>query len=463
MKKIIILGLISMSVAFSSCKKYLDVEPKQTLADNLVVTNLQGLQTVETAAFNGLQSGDIYGGGIIANTELWADYISTNPISDFSLSQIRSHQFNVYNSQAGGLWGTGYHTILIANTVLKYAPNFASGSQTLVNELMGESYFVRAVAHYEILREFAQPSGYTADDSHLGIPIRLTPASSTTDGQNTPRSSVAEVYAQIVSDLMKADSLLPTSEDFGNSIYVKKYVAEAFLAKVYFSQNKYAQAQDYASRVVSSGAYALNDSVAAIYNLLGSQSTSENVFQIINKVNDYDGTLHGRFSVPPFGSTVPMYMMNTNFASILASAKANNDRRYTALYKRSFGIYFCKKYDAQYQNIPVVRYAEMLLTRAESEAQQGDYTDALADLNLIRTRAGLFPETSTGAALITAIRNERAMELGMEGDHYFEVKRTKGTFHSQFSDYAWNDQTMVYPIPAQEVNQNKSMVQNPGY
>jgi hypothetical protein len=59
----------------------------------------------------------------------------------------------------------------------------------MVNELMGESYFVRAVARYEILREFAQPSGYAADDSHLGIPIRLTPAASTTDGQNTPRST----------------------------------------------------------------------------------------------------------------------------------------------------------------------------------------------------------------------------------------------------------------------------------
>jgi hypothetical protein len=214
--------------------------------------------------------------------------------------------------------------------------------------------------------------------------------------------------------------------------------------------------------MVISGPFSLNDSVATTYTPLGTTTTPETVFQIINESNDNDGTLHGRFSVPPFGSTVPLYIMNTPFQVILQTAKANNDRRF-ALYKRSFGLYFCKKYDQQYANVTVVRLAEMLLTRAECEAQAGNNTDALADLNKVRSRAGLFPETSSGAALVTAIRNERTLELAMEGDHYFEVKRIKDTYHTQFGDFQWNDPVMVYPIPAQEVNQNKNMVQNQGY
>ena len=164
-----------------------------------------------------------------------------------------------------------------------------------------------------------------------------------------------------------------------------------------------------------------------------------------------------------------MYTMSPSFVSILTAAKAVGDRRYFKLYKRSpFGT-ICTKYNPSnpYMNIPVVRYAEILLLRAESYAQptaMTDYVSAQADVNRVRLRAGLPPNNSnTGAALIQFIQNERDMELAMEGDHYSEVKRRKGTFYDQIGTYQWNDPTMIYPIPQQEVNENKNIIQNPGY
>jgi hypothetical protein len=275
------------------------------------------------------------------------------------------------------------------------------------------------------------------------------------------------VYAQVVADLMRADSLLPSTLSAGT--FVSKSTAEAFLTKVYFSQNKFLQAKTYADKVIASG-YTLNDSanIGTIYTLLGNQTTPETIFEIINFSNDIDnGSLNGRFSVPPFGSTVPLYMLSDSFVSLLkadtagAAVSGETDVR-LRLYKKSFGLYFCKKYDATYSNVNVVRLAEILLTRAECEAQLGDNGDAVTDLNTVRARAGLLPQTG-GGALLANIRRERAVELGMEGDHYFEVKRTKGTFYCQVGNFNWNDPTMVYPIPAQEVNENKNMVQNPGY
>lgn len=105
MKKIAILSLMFVGVTITSCKKYLDVKPQQTFGNNLAVSTLQGLQTAVVGAFSQIQGGNLYGGGIIANSELMADYISpsTNIQTDFSLGQLYTHQFNAYNSAAGGM------------------------------------------------------------------------------------------------------------------------------------------------------------------------------------------------------------------------------------------------------------------------------------------------------------------------------------------------------------------------
>lgn len=467
MKKIGILSLMFVAMTITSCKKYLDIKPTQTFGDNLAVSTLQGLSTAVTGGFSQMQGGDLYGGGIIANSELLGDYLvpGVNISSDFSLGQLSSHQMNIYNSAAGGMWGSGYQAILTANTVLKYLPNFYKQDSNTCLVLKGECLFIRAAMHFELVRMFAQPSGFTADDSHMGIPIRLTPGTPTT-GQNTPRSSVAQVYAQVIADLQAAESLLPNAST--SSVYVSKSTADAMLARVYFSQNKWSQAKDYASKVINTAGYSLNDSIAAIYNLLGTQSTPENVFQIINTVNDDpgSGTLHGRFNLN--GATIPSYTMNTPFIDILVSAKAVGDLRYAKLYKKSIfqpTFYSCSKYDAIYSNVSIIRLAEMYLTRAECENQLGDDGSARADYNKIRARAGVpLDNSSTGLSLLAAIRAERDLELAMEGDHYFEVKRRKGSFNTFGAGVlAWNAPTMIYPIPQQEVNENKAMVQNAGY
>jgi len=474
MKKIAILLMMFVTVTITSCKKYLDIKPQFVVGDNLVVTSLEGLEGAVIGGFSQIQSGNLYGGGIIANSELLGDYIApqgTSIQSDFSLGQMYLHQMNGYNSQAGGMWGDAYAAIQTANTVLQYLPNFQAQNPATCNVLKGEALFIRAAMHFELVRMFAQPSGFTADDSHMGVPIRLTPGTSTT-GQNTPRSTVAQVYAQVIADLQAAEALLPADRAAtGPSYYVSKYAVEAFLARAYFAQHNYAQAASYATLVINAG-FTLNDSIAptsstSIYYQSGSATTNETVFQIINttKNDPGDGYLHGRFNTPPFGTTVPPYAMNTPFVNILLSAKAVNDRRYAQLYRYSFGSYFCRKYDHQYANVPVIRLAEMYLTRAECEAQMSNYTAALADYNMTRLRAGLIADnSSTGAGLIAAIRAERDLELAMEGDHYFEIKRRQGTFDTPGAGpLSWNAPTMVYPIPQQEVNQNKAMVQNPGY
>lgn len=483
MKKIGILVILFGAMTITSCKKYLDIKPQQRFGSNLAVTSIQGLQQTVLGGFSQMQSGNLYGGGIISNSELLADYVnassSTAILTGFSTGQEYTHQMNIYNSNAGGMWGDGYAAILTANTVLQYLPNFQSSDPATCKLLRGESLFIRAAMHFELVRMFAQPSGYSSDDSHLGIPIRLTPGTPVV-GQNTPRSTVAQVYAQVIADLQAADSLLPADRQAvgvaaSGGDYVSKYAAEALLAKVYFSMNNgnalqnYASAETYATKVINAG-FTLNDSLTAVYNQLGTTTTNESIFQIINSAKDdpSSGNLNGNFSHTIFGSIAPNYAMNAPFVSILRADSAVGGLRYAKLFRRSVFApisFFCTKYSAQYSNVTVIRLAEMYLTRAECEAKLGDDAGARADYNKIRVRGGLVPDnSSTGAGLIAAIRAERDLELAMEGDHYFEVKRRKGSFNTPGAGVLqWNDPTMIYPIPQQEVQENKAIVQNPGY
>ena len=108
--------------------------------------------------------------------------------------------------------------------------------------------------------------------------------------------------------------------------------------------------------------------------------------------------------------------------------------------------------------MPVIRLAEMYLTRAEANFRQGTTVGAtpLADVNLIRRRAGL-PDLTT--VDLAAILKERASELAFEGNNLFESQRLK----KSIATTAWNSPTLIMPIPQREMDVNKKLVQNSGY
>jgi hypothetical protein len=117
-----------------------------------------------------------------------------------------------------------------------------------------------------------------------------------------------------------------------------------------------------------------------------------------------------------------------------------------------------------------MRLEEMLFDRAESNAWLGASASVVrADYNLSRVRAGLLPDNSTTGttALVAACRGERDIELAMEGDRFYEIKRRQNGGFCEPEDpsicFQWNSNQLIYPIPYQEVLENKNMVQNPGY
>ena len=117
-------------------------------------------------------------------------------------------------------------------------------------------------------------------------------------------------------------------------------------------------------------------------------------------------------------------------------------------------------------NIPVIRVAELYLTRAEARYNQvGKEAAALADVNVIRTRSGLAarPATLTGAALLTEILNQRRLELAFEGHRFFDLKRLGRDITKIPTNIGFTDYRILAPLPVREIQTNPNLKQNFGY
>lgn len=472
-KRIICIAVIFAMLTISSCKKFLEITPQETFTSTIATSSIDGLSKTVVGAFSQLQSGNLYGGGIIANSEMLGDFVSCDPIADYSLNQLRTRQMDANNAQGGGLWSDAYRAIYICNVVLQALPNFQAQNPTQCQLLKGECLFIRGAMHFELLRMFAQPSGFTSDDSHLGVCIQLLPGA-VNQGQDVPRSTVAQCYAQIEADLDSAYTLLPAAA--GGNIFASSGAAAAFMTRVYFTQHNYQQALNWSNIVIGNYGYALNDSVTTIYNAVGVTGiTPETIFQDVSNIASQsyaNGTLIGRFRWLPVAPAT--CYMSKNFNPYYQADSASGGSRWKDLYRHSSdGVggpkyYWCQKYTNSSANVTVVRLAEMLLTRAECNAQLGNSASTvLGDVNLVRVRAGLLPDNTTSGqqALLNLVRAERDYELAAEGDRLYEIKRRQINFYSPESGqlFTWNSPQLIYAIPLQELLENKNMVQNPGY
>ena len=439
-----------MSIALLGCEKYLEVVPDYKFPSELATSNLDSLESITNGVFNQLQSGNLFGGGLIANSELLADNWNASPISSFSLNQLRTRAMNAYNGEASGLWNDGYRAINMANIVLHHLPEYENQDFNKAILLKGECLFVRAICHFEMLRMFAQPAGYTIDNTHIGIPIRLTKGSATEE-QSTARSTVNEVYNQIITDLENSITLLPENK----YVRVSKWAAKAYLSKVYFQQNDYENALMWSDAIIQSGEFSLNNTVNEIYNTTGWSFSEESIFQMINIPQDIsNGTLTGRLK-----STSVIY--HSPFDSLI---NITEDDRKFELYT-FFGVPYLRKYSNTAMNITIIRLAEIYLNRAECKIHLGyDDAEAREDYILIRSRANAASDSILiEDNILNAIHTERWYELGFEGDRFHDIKRRKESFNTATGIFEWNDPRLVYPIPQQEMDMNINMIQNEGY
>ncbi|HVK97298.1 MAG TPA: RagB/SusD family nutrient uptake outer membrane protein [Flavisolibacter sp.] len=459
--KNILYACIIGAVALSSCSKKLELRDPQTLTPQEAVGSDANIKTVLLGGYDAMSSSNMYGG----NAQLFADLLA----SDGEVSWVGT--FNTYREVWGknllttnpiisGIWGAGYNTINIANTVLANIDKVNAADQ---NRVKGEALWIRGTMHFELVRYFAKDFTDGNPSSNPGIPIMTAPTPTLDDVTKPARNKVAEVYNQVINDLTQAENLLPNS----NGVFATKSAAAAILSRVYLQQANYAAARDAANRgILNATGKSLLSSFMSNFNQ--SANTAEDIFAI--QVNDQDGANNlqvfyanqrfgGRSDIEIESRHLNLYEPGDVRGTVVTNPTASSQPTSAFYFISSFGAVYTTKWRDLYKNVKVIRLAELYLTRAEANFRLGTAVGdtPLNDINRIRTRAGVAPLLVI--LNVNQIYLERRRELAFEGFGIHDARRFRRTVDGR----AWNENRLVFPIPFREMNANPSLTQNPGY
>lgn len=469
MKNIFKILPLAALLTTASCKKVLEVEPQQSIDAATALQNDQDVNSAVVGCYALMGGGALYGTNFLMLPDLQGSESYCSWRGTFqSFRQVASKTMTRDNAEASRTWIAAYRAINNANIVLANLTKVTDAS--LRTQLEGEALFIRGILHFELVRLYGLPYDPATSNSQLGVVIKTTAATDeAAASENIPRSTVAQVYTRVLTDLNAAITKLPDD----NGTRADKYTALAFLSRVYLQMGNYAAARDAANEVIASGAYELAPIPVIPFT---NKNTAESIWEI--QQNEQNNAGQANDGMATFFASLPGIgradvRMNTGFiaSNYVTTFDLNgklidslSDIRYRDWYYVGTGARpgntYCFKWNAFEQNLPVIRIAEMYLIRAECNFRLGTTVGntPLADINIVRVRS--YPKGVLVSVTLSDILSERVRELAFEGLRIHDIKRLKTATGS----FAWNDNKLVFPIPQREVDASLGViVQNPGY
>jgi hypothetical protein len=485
--KIYAFFLLVLLAAGTSCRKdLLYPQPQTSVADVSAFSTPARIQNQVLSLYGALKNGNLYGGRYVIYGEIKADNF-LNQLSNL-VTGFDVWSENPTNSAQAvvNLWQYAYLAINNANLFIDGMDSLGTGvvGATTTANYVAEAKLVRAVSYYCLLQYFSQP--YTnGNGSNPGVPLRLHGIE--TAGQSPlARSTVADCYAQILSDLNFAQANLPGSYSsaYNNTTRAHVNTAIALKTRVFLSMGMYDSVVANANLIVSAGApfsaptgvaNALQSDITKVF--VSPYTTTESILSMpmTSTTGDNPGTQN---QVAYYFSPASKYGGVGNGEYALNTKGVIADPNWTATdRRRAFiitgnGKQWLTKYSAPspYTDyVPVIRYSEVLLNLAEAIARTTNAVDprAVALLSAVRSRSDPATTYTTASfagatALINAILEERNIEFLGEGLRNNDLMRLQGTVPAKGSAPAKNpgDQGYIWPISANELALNPLCTDN---
>ncbi|MFL1013351.1 RagB/SusD family nutrient uptake outer membrane protein [Flavisericum labens] len=462
---------VTMMLMNASCEDDLNLAPEDQNTSAGFYRNAADLEAAVNAMYGALQRDGLYGYNYHILLETRSDNtFEEEPSNSGGFGDMDLFNRVTTNPVITSTWRDSYIAIQTANIVLNRIDAITDMDQATKATRKGEARFIRALIYYNLVNLYGD------------VPLVTQETTNPTDFFGQGRTSKAEVFAQIITDLSEAQNELPESNDTGRAT---KGAANALLGKVYLT-NGNPQAAETALRAVTG--YTLLNNYADNFGV-NNENGSESIFEIQFK-SDVNGNSEGSKFATRFSSQANPGSRGNNIITedLASSFEAGDLRRDEIVPDASTStVFISTKYidddqpvvDDGDNNVIVLRYADVLLMLAEALNAQGYAADGEAFdlLNQIRTRAGLASLTSATVTnqteFITALLEERRHELFHEPHRWLDIKRLGdpiSIMNTHFdgmpstANITINQEDLLLPIPQAQIDSDPdSMSQNPGY
>lgn len=499
------MGCAILAASLSSCvNDWLDVAPSDGTDADAALTSSSDLAAARTGMYKALKGNsslvDYYGqqffvyGDVHAGDDYQYNNLGGSNRASFyyDMNYQTASEFTSSTSSSNVAWKSPYIVIGRANRIIAAAEggalSDAAEAKATIDQYAAEAKVLRALAHFDLVRIYGKP--YTEDQgASLGVPLVTEVLES---NAKPARSTVAEVYTQVVKDLTEAISsnALATETEPG---YVSVWGAKAILSRVYLNMGDYANALSVAEDIIKNSGAALwtRDQYFKAWDA-STPNESEFLFRLNVAGSTDSNDLNGIGNLQQREGYKEM-VATKKFVDMLTSdpEDVRNEMFLLATAAKEVATYgtnkvYLNKLRGQGGNlrnvtiVPIIRLSEVYLTAAECAFRNNDKTKAVEYLNdLVKNR------TTTVASLATVdnitlerILIERRKELIGEGQRYFDALRNNETItrYTSEADKGWHKTLSkeaqsfnrdyfkaIAAIPQAEINANPNIKQNTGY
>ncbi|TRX51207.1 RagB/SusD family nutrient uptake outer membrane protein [Fulvivirga sp. M361] len=294
MKKII---LILSVVALALCSCELEKNPYDQIAVDDLFSDPGSIETATVGNY-ALLKGDVGYDGWVDDLHRISEYAGDNVTLSGGTTDhlffLYNYQSITTNSRVERFWRNSYKITVGCNIMIE---RIIEGESVDTDQLLGENYYLRALVYFQMGNVFGRP--YNQGTDNLSIPLKLT--SSTDDRPD--RNTIAQVYEQVINDLIKAESLMTINK---GASFASKEAAQALLSRVYLYMEDNVKAEEYANKVIESGEYALlPTSQFSEMNKLTPTQNSEAIFAVtLSSASDLLEPFADWFTIGSFYATV---------------------------------------------------------------------------------------------------------------------------------------------------------------
>lgn len=513
MKRVFII-IFAVSVLFAGCTDdLLDKKPLSSLSNTTFWKNGKDAELALMGCYDGMQSKMLYrgegyqGGSGVTQFDFLTDdgYVVWSWMKFVPLSTGR---FTATSWGNNTYWADCYKVIARANQIIHFVPGIEGMDKEQSLKIVAEAKVLRATVYNLLTMTYGD------------VPL-ITGIQNIADAK-VAKNSKEEVVSFIIDDLEECYDHLPKQAEWGR---ITKGAALGILSRIYLYNKEWANAAETAKKVIDLGVYSLYPDYQQLFKP-ENEKNAEVIFPItfssgLGQEGSKWMSYYSSRGYVNYRAALPNLVDEFYYTDGLPASQSkrfdatditlNRDPRMIATMtsrgwpgwrggtRENEGVFFPNKYIAENsefrndspQDFYLIRYAHILLIRAEALAQQGTHRDIYTLLNEVRDRAGMpSVEEVEGAGLSQAellklVKHERRVETAFEGLRYFDLKRWNEIkekydyynaneynnyqgvagekYYKSMQERVWLEKYNKWPIPQTELDANDNLIQNDGY